>query len=401
MRVEHPRLEHPRRRRGRDGALALAALLVHGALLALIPAFSAALPQPRQILIDLAPTAEQPVPPLPETDQTPEVPPLHESGPAHKAVVPGGGVQEPSSSRVNQPLNRPTVGNPAAGRKRERVRPAAHSPQQDIGHGISPSAPKGNVKQTPRGDSAPPKNLNPDATDVGRGAPITSSADSSDKALADELKPAPSKSAGVGLKPGAQQQAQTNAAPGKARPGNGNGTGDSTGAGVDSKPSPNKGAATGPPGKAQPQDGGQGGASARPGKPGGNGPGGGSGKGEGPGGPGTGGDSADVKPAAPENHDAELMADWVAQCKQKVRQLARTPEVAREKNHTGKVPFSFTVSKRGRLLSVSVNGGPGFSELEEECREATRVAGNSFKPFPPGVQAQQWTVTMSLSFPIL
>ena len=95
---------------------------------------------------------------------------------------------------------------------------------------------------------------------------------------------------------------------------------------------------------------------------------------------------------------ADEMADWMADCRKKVRMLARTPEVSREKGHTGKVSFSFVVNKRGRLISVSVNGGPGFSELEEECREATRVA--SFKPFPAGVQAQQWTVSMSLTFPI-
>jgi TonB family protein len=148
--------------------------------------------------------------------------------------------------------------------------------------------------------------------------------------------------------------------------------------------------------KAQPQDGGQGGASARPGKDGGNGPGGGPGKGEGPGG--NGDNQAVVKP--PENHDADLMAAWVADCKKKVRMLARTPELAKEKGHNGKVSFSFVVGKRGRLISVSVNGGASFSELQEECREATRVASNSFKPFPAGVQAEQWTVNMSLSFPI-
>jgi TonB family protein len=94
------------------------------------------------------------------------------------------------------------------------------------------------------------------------------------------------------------------------------------------------------------------------------------------------------------------MADYIARCKKKVRQLARTPEVAKEQGHKGKVSFSFIVNNRGRLLSTSIGGSPGFKELEEECREATRVASGSFGAFPPGVQATQWTISMSLSFPI-
>ena len=384
MRVEVNRLhldEQRRAQRRRDGALALAALLLHAALLVAIPGLAAPSLTKAPLVIELA---------NPAADKPQAEPPALK--PATKA--PGGGVELPGKTKANQPLNRQTMGNPAAGPRRENIKPAARSPRQDTGKGHSPSAPKGNVKQVPRGESSPPKNPSTDSTEVGRGQAITSKGENKDKAISDEVKPAPSKSAGVGLKPGAQSQA--NAGPGKARPGNGTGTGDSAGDGLDSKPSPNKGSAAGPPVKAQPQDGGQGGASARPGKDGGNGPGGGPGKGEGPGG--NGDNTAVVKPPVEVNHDPDLMAGWVAEAKKKVRMLARTPEIAKEKGHTGKVSFSFVVGKRGRLISVSVNGGVGFSELEEECREATRTA--SFKPFPAGVKAEQWTVNMSLSFPI-
>jgi hypothetical protein len=67
------------------------------------------------------------------------------------------------------------------------------------------------------------------------------------------------------------------------------------------------------------------------------------------------------------------------------------------------VSFAFTVSNRGKLLGVSITGSPGFSELEEECKEATRVAGQASdvaRPFPSAVTAAKWTFTMSLSFPI-
>jgi TonB family protein len=387
MRVEVNRLHldgQRRAQRRRERVLALAALLLHGALLVAVPGFALTIPAQQQLAIELAPPQVE----LPESPE-PELPPA-------TTKAPGGGVELPGPTKVNQPLNRQTPGTPAAGPRRQNVRPAAASPTQSTGKGHSPSAPKGNVPQKPTGESSPPKNLSTDATEVGRGQAITSKGNSADRAIADEVKPAPSKSAGVGLKPGAQGQANTST-PGKARPGNGNGTGDSAGDGLDTKPSPNKGSAAGPPVKAQPQDGGQGGASARPGKDGGNGPGGGPGKGEGPGG--NGDNTAVVKPPPVEvNHDPDLMAGWVAEAKKKVRMLARTPEIAKEKGHNGKVSFSFVVGKRGRLISVSVNGGPGFSELEEECREATRTA--SFKPFPPGVKAEQWTVNMSLSFPI-
>ena len=382
MRVELNRLrleEQRRAQRRRDGVLALAALLLHAALLIAVPGLAIPAVTHAPLLLELTQAqteAEEIAQPVPK--------------PASKAL--GGGVELPGPSKANQPLNRQSIGNPAAGPRREQVKPAARSPQQDTGKGHSPRDPKGNVQQTPKGESSPPKNTTTDSTEVGRGQAITSKGQNDDKAISDEVKPAPSKSAGVGLKPGAQ--AQANAGPGKARPGNGKGTGDSAGDGLDSKPSPNKGSASGPPVKAQPQDGGQGGASARPGKDGGNGPGGGPGKGEGPGG--NGDNEAVVKP--PVNNDADLMAGWMADCRKKVKMLARTPELAKEQGHTGKVSFSFVVNKRGRLISVSVNGGVGFRELEEECREATRTA--SFKPFPAGVQAQQWTVSMSLSFPI-
>ncbi|MDQ3023256.1 MAG: TonB family protein [bacterium] len=381
MRAKQSHLGVQRRaQRKRDGLLALAALLAHAVLVLLLPAFSIPANPPIRLQIELAQTVDEVI----ETTAIPE----------RLSAAPSGGTEQAGPTRPNQPLNRKQPGNPADGPRRDNVRPAAASPKQDTGKGHSPSAPSGNVKQTPKGESAPPKNTDADATEVGRGTTVTSTGENKDKAIADEVKPAPSKSAGVGIKPGAQQS-NNNAAPGKARPGNGKGSGDSAGDGVDSKPSPNKGNSTGPSRPAQPQDGGQGSTSARPGKDGGSGPGGGPGKGEGPGGKGDG--EALDKPAPP-NNDAALMAAYMDACRKKVRMLARTPEVAKEQGHTGKVSFSFTVSKRGRLISVSVNGGVGFKELQEECREATRTA--SFSPFPAGVQAEQWTIPMSLSFPI-
>jgi TonB family protein len=388
MRVENNRWrpdEQRRAQRKRDGLLALAALLLHALLLVAIPGLAVPKVTGTQLQIELA------------SLMTDEVPPLQPE-PVESSQVPGGGVELPGPTKANQPLNRKTQGNPAAGPRRQNVKPAARAPKQDTGQGHSQGEAKGSVKRTPRGESAPPSAPSTDSTEVGRGQAVTSKGESDSKAISDEVKPAPGKSAGVGRKPGAQGQANTST-PGKARPGSGKGTGDGAGDGLDTKPSPNKGSAGGPPVKAQPQDGGQGGASARPGKDGGNGPGGGPGKGEGPGGPGDSTQALD-KPKPPVNNDAALMAAWMADCRKKVRMLARTPELAKEQGHKGKVSFSFTVSKRGRLISVSVNGSPGFSELEEECREATRVASNSFKPFPAGVQAEQWTVSMSLSFPL-
>src|SRR5437868_3613215 len=98
MRVEPNRLfpdEQRQALRRRDGALACAALLLHAALLIAIPGF--ALPQmtTAPLLIELV---------QPQTEASPAA----QSELQSSSTAPGGGVELPGASKVNQPLNRQT-----------------------------------------------------------------------------------------------------------------------------------------------------------------------------------------------------------------------------------------------------------------------------------------------------
>jgi TonB family protein len=130
------------------------------------------------------------------------------------------------------------------------------------------------------------------------------------------------------------------------------------------------------------------------------------GKGDGEGAPSGGGPATAPSlgppvPAGPSDAELDLLGGYGDKLKKLIRQMARTPEVAREQKHEGPVKFSFTVNKRGKLLDVSVVNSSGHGELDEECREATRVAAKNFPPFPKSVSSvEKWTFSMTLTFPL-
>jgi TonB family protein len=352
--------------RKRDAGWAAVAVLFHVLLILLIPGF--ANPTISEKVIHLAlqiPTVERSEMPLPPA-------PIFSAGTGDLATSPTIDQQvRPDAPPL--PL-KPTTKH--SGKDTSERKPAAASPKpsQQPSDAPAPNTPAKKPQASPSSSSAA-KDAS-DSTDVVVREQIAAKPKDKPK---DNSQPAKK---GESAKPNSGDKGK------KPQPGKGDGGGGSDKQDQGPAPQNTGNASPGDPAPSAPKDG----------DPKGNGDGSGAPSG---GGPTTAPNSGPPEPAGPTAAELDLLGDYGDGLKKKIRQMARTPEIAREKKHEGPVKFSFTVNQRGKLLDVSVISSPGYNELDEECREATRVASGSFPPFPKNVTTvEKWTFTMTLTFPL-
>lgn len=362
------RLAHERRR---DSLLLGVAVFLHAVLVLLIPAVAAPQLVSRVIHFQL----QAPQPETPKVAQTlPEPPPLLKTGTANKATAP----------TIDKKIRPDTPPHPQlppttkhSGKDKSERKPAAASPKpsKQPSDKPAPNTPAKKPQASPSSSSAA-KDAS-DSTDVVVREPIAAPVKTKPT---DNSQPAKK---GESAKPNPGDKGK------KPQPGKGDG-----GGGNDKKdegPAPQNGG-NASPGDSKP-------AAPKDGDP--------KGSGDGAGAPSGGGPATAPNPGPPAlpagPTDAELNAldAYGDKLLKLIKQMARNPELAREKKHEGPVRFSITVSRRGKLLDISITGSSGYGELDEETREATRVAANNFPPFPKSVvSVEKWTFPMTLKFPL-
>lgn len=360
------RLAHERRR---DGLLLGTAVVLHALLVLLIPGLAQPIDASRVIHF----TLQGPQPPVEVPLAEPPPLPLPEIGAATTATAPTIDKKiRPDTPRG--PL-KPTTKH--SGKDTSERKPAAASPKPSKQPSTkpAPNTPAKKPQASPSSSSAA-KDAS-DSTDVVVREPIaapvkTKPTENSQPAKkGDSAKPNPGDK---GVKP----------QPGKGDGGGGNDK-------KDEGPAPQNGG-NASPGDAKP-------AAPKDGDPKGSGDGAGAPSG---GGPATAPSSGPpALPAGPTDAELNALDAYGDTLLKKVKQMARNPELAREKKHEGPVKFSVTVSRRGKLLDISITGSSGYGELDEEVREATRVAASNFPPFPKSVVSiEKWTFPLKLTFPL-
>ncbi|MCC7477327.1 TonB family protein [bacterium] len=356
----------------RDGWLLGAAIALHALLVLMIPGVAA--PELVDKVVHFTLQAPQPQEPRIAQQLPPPPTPLPENGTASKATA-------PTIDKLVRPDTPPHPNLPPttkhSGKDKSERKPAAASPKpsKQPSNKPAPNTPAAKPKASPS-SSSPAKDAS-DATDVVVREPIsapvkTKPTDNSQPAKkGDSAKPNPGDK---GTKP----------QPGKGDGGGGNDK-------KDEGPAPQN-AGNASPGDAKP-------SAPKDGDP--------KGSGDGSGAPSGGGpatapaEGPPALPAGPTDAELDALGSYGDKLREKIRQMARNPEIAREKGHKGPVKFSFTVSRRGKLLGVSITDSSGYGELDEEAREATRVAAGTFPPFPKSVvSVEKWTFSMTLKFPL-
>ena len=103
--------------------------------------------------------------------------------------------------------------------------------------------------------------------------------------------------------------------------------------------------------------------------------------------------------AGPSQHELDLLRDYGDKARKRIKSQARNSEAGAR----GTVKLSFTVSRAGRLLDVSVEKTSGFNNLDNDSMEACRAAFNDpweIIPFPKDVDVKQWVFRMDLAYPL-
>ena len=356
-----------------------AALAVHALIILLLPAIALPAAAPVRVMLELRPlhpAAQAAIPPVAEKPvaapsakpKSSALKPAGGKGPAPKrpGVAESKLKSAPAKAKSRGWLDR--LLHPKAADK-PAVKPA---PKPAPGKPAGPVKPKAGAPRAPEG-----------ATEVG----VVPEAPKTEKPP--ETPPAPDQP----VAPEKPKPENPVPPPAPTAPGGGSGQGSGGGSG-------SGGGAGGTGGTAE-HGTGQGGQNDKGADPGGQGagaPAGGGGSGGGQGGPGS-GPGVGAPPAGPSQRELELLRDYGDKARKRIKSQARNSEAGAR----GTVRIGFTVSKKGRLLDVTVVKTSGFNNLDNDSMEACRAAFNDaweIIPFPKDVQVDKWGFQMDLAYPL-
>lgn len=109
--------------------------------------------------------------------------------------------------------------------------------------------------------------------------------------------------------------------------------------------------------------------------------------------------AAPSPPPGPSKEELALLGAYGDAARKRIKGQARNPEAG----GGGTVKFEFTVARSGRLVDVKLVESSGYKLLDDDALEAVTVSFNEkheIIPFPKEVTVSQWTFFMALKYPL-
>ncbi len=100
---------------------------------------------------------------------------------------------------------------------------------------------------------------------------------------------------------------------------------------------------------------------------------------------------------APSRNSSNSLPRWTSKISVLLERNKRYPKGARDNRENGVVQVSFSIDRKGRLISSAVRQSSGYGLLDEEALAILRRA-QPFPPIPPEVSGERISITVPIRF---